>query len=68
MKAASGPAGAATGGKLPDLRESVIALLGFGLLATLLSVVDDEAAPPGTTGGASAPPAPMSSQERWRVS
>ena len=36
---------------------AVIALLGFGLLATLLSVVDDEPAPPGTTGGASVPPA-----------
>jgi hypothetical protein len=32
---------------------AVIALLGFGLLATLLSVVDDQRAPPGTT----APPA-----------
>src|SRR6266508_4510116 len=36
---------------------AVIALLGFGLLATLLSVVDDEPAPPGTTGGAEVPPA-----------
>jgi hypothetical protein len=57
MEAASGPAGAASGGKLPDLRESVIALLGCGLLATLLSVVDDEPGPPGTTGGTEAPPA-----------
>jgi hypothetical protein len=32
---------------------AVVALLGFGLLATLLSVVDDQRAPPGTT----APPA-----------
>jgi len=36
---------------------AVVALLGFGLLATLLSVVDDEPAPPGTTGGAEVPPA-----------
>src|SRR6266511_461712 len=36
---------------------AVIALLGFGLLATLLSVVDDEPAPPATTGGAEVPPA-----------
>jgi hypothetical protein len=35
---------------------AVVALLGFGLLATLLSVVDDEPAPPGTTGGTSMPP------------
>jgi len=35
----------------------VIALLGFGLLATLLSVVDDEPVPPGTTGGAEVRPA-----------
>jgi hypothetical protein len=32
---------------------AVVALLGFGLLATLLSVVDDQRGPPGTT----APPA-----------
>gem|GEM_PF-6488102 len=36
---------------------AVIALLGFGLLATLLSVVDDEPVPPGTTGGAEVRPA-----------
>jgi hypothetical protein len=36
---------------------AVVALLGFGLLATLLSVVDDERAPPGTTGATTAPPA-----------
>jgi len=36
---------------------AVIALLGFGLLATLLSVVDDQPVPPGTTGGAELPPA-----------
>jgi hypothetical protein len=36
---------------------AVVALLGFGLLATLLSVVGDEPAPPGTTGAtATAPP------------
>lgn len=36
---------------------AVVALLGFGLLATLLSVVDDRPAPPGTTGATTAPPA-----------
>ena len=36
---------------------AVIALLGFGLLATLLSVVDDEPVAPDTTKGAEAPPA-----------
>jgi hypothetical protein len=35
---------------------AVVALLGFGLLATLLSVVDDQPTPPGTTGAATAPP------------
>ena len=35
---------------------AVVALLGFGLLATLLSVVDDEPAPPATTGATTAPP------------
>lgn len=35
---------------------AVVALLGFGLLATLLSVVDDRPAPPGTTA-TTAPPA-----------
>jgi len=36
---------------------AVIALIGFGLLATLLSVVDDEPGPPATAGGAELPPA-----------
>jgi len=36
---------------------AVIALLVFGLLATLLSVVDDERVAPGTTEGAEVPPA-----------
>jgi hypothetical protein len=36
---------------------AVIALLGFGLLATLLSLVGDEPGPPATTGGAEVPPA-----------
>ena len=35
---------------------AVVALLGFGLLATLLSVVDDRPVPPGITGGTGAPP------------
>jgi hypothetical protein len=37
---------------------AVVALLGFGLLATLLSVVDDQRAPPGTTGATSTAPTP----------
>jgi hypothetical protein len=35
---------------------AVVALLGLGLLATLLSVVDDQPAPPGTSGATSAAP------------
>jgi hypothetical protein len=37
---------------------AVVALLGLGLLATLLSVVGDQPAPPGTTGATSAAPPP----------
>jgi hypothetical protein len=35
---------------------AMVALLGFGLLATLLSVLDDQPVAPGITGGTGAPP------------